>query len=364
MRILILSDINSAHTRKWVTSLASKGIETGVFSFSPAKADWDTGHENISVFTGKPWLFSKSLFGKFSYLAMLPGLKKVIREFRPDILHAHYASSYGFLGRLTGFHPYFISCWGSDVMEFPGKGIIRREVLTSTLSSADRIFATSRTLVNHIHRFSSKNVDVVPFGVDTEEFKPIVCKKIFEEGSLVVGTIKSLEKVYCIDVLIEAFCLLRKENLPVKLLIAGDGSRKEELLSLVKKNKIENDVLFTGRISYKDVPYYHNLIDIFVNISERESFGVSVIEAMSCAKAVVASRTGGLTEIVSEGEDGLLVSPHSVSETADAIRKLVLDEQLRRRLGENARRKIQKEFNWKILSENIIHYYGESPAKK
>ena len=91
MKLFILSSAENIHTIRWVNSLA----------------------EN-------------TLFHKVSYLCTMDVLKEKIDRFAPDILHAHYASSYGLLGALTDFHPYVISAWGSDVYDFPRKNILKK----------------------------------------------------------------------------------------------------------------------------------------------------------------------------------------------------------------------------------------------
>ena len=122
MRIFILSEIISIHTRRWVTSLCQRGHT--VFLFGLLKSDvapYD-GIPNLTIYSCNYSLEELSrrqqwINGKVQYLGGLAAAKRKIKEFRPDILHAHYASSYGFIGALTGFHPYIVSVWGSDVYD-------------------------------------------------------------------------------------------------------------------------------------------------------------------------------------------------------------------------------------------------------
>ena len=138
-RILFLADVNSAHTRKWAVSLAEKGFTIGIFSLGEPESDWYKG-KNISVFSAEigKRKFSSVSFSKISYLKSVPYVKKIIRKFKPDILHAHYATSYGIIGVCTGFHPYIISAWGSDVMDFPNKSFLHKLILKRILSKADK----------------------------------------------------------------------------------------------------------------------------------------------------------------------------------------------------------------------------------
>lgn len=357
-RILFLADVNSAHTRKWAVSLAEKGFTIGIFSLGEPESDWYKG-KNISVFSAEigKRKFSSVSFSKISYLKSVPYVKKIIRKFKPDILHAHYATSYGIIGVCTGFHPYIISAWGSDVMDFPNKSFLHKLILKRILFKADKLFATSKTIEKCIHRVIKKNVVITPFGIDTEIFKPMKVPSVFRDGEFVIGTIKSLEKVYCIDILLKTFAQIKKDNSNIKLMIVGEGNQKKELESLVKKLKIEKDVLFTGKIDHADVARYHNTIDIFVNIPERESFGVSVLEAMGCGKPVIVTDTGGLGEIVKDDSVGFKVPVRDAHSLSEKLNLLLANSELRKTIGRNAQEHVLQNYNWKKNLEQIITEY-------
>ena len=129
MRILLLGDINSPHINKWANSLNDSGVEVGVFSISPL-AEMLSYNLSVEILDNRLRSSSsfsfKSAFSKIKYLKLLPTLKKAIKQFNPDILHAHYASSYGLLRSLSGFHPYCVSVWGSDVYDFPNTSPIAK----------------------------------------------------------------------------------------------------------------------------------------------------------------------------------------------------------------------------------------------
>lgn len=361
-RILFLADINSTHTRKWVESLAEKGFDIGIFSLSSPQTDWFGKYDKIKILSDNnvtAEIFHELSFKKSVYLKLFPSLKKVIREFRPDILHAHYATSYGLLGRLSGFHPFIISCWGSDVMDFPKKSFLHKFILKKILSKADYIFATSPTIERHINKIINKTIVITPFGVDIEVFKPSKVKSVFSENELVIGSIKQLEKIYCIDILIKSFnnIVIKYPKLPLKLFIVGCGSEENNLKSLVNELKLKDKVIFTGWVDNRLIADYHNMIDIFVNISERESFGVSVIEASACEKAIIATNIDAFSEIIIDNETGILVEPKNLNETFQAIEKLILDDNFRKKIGINARKHIADFFDWEKNLNEIIEIY-------
>ena len=360
-RILFLADVNSTHTRKWAISLAEKGFIIGIYSLGKSEKDWFT-EKNISVFCAGTanTKFSATTFSKISYLKVIPQLKKIIIKFQPDILHAHYATSYGLIGAITNFHPFIISAWGSDVMSFPNKSFLYKYILKNILSKADEILATSPTIEKHIKLVINRNVVITPFGVDTEVFKPTIVKSLFNENDIVIGTIKSLEKVYCIDILIEAFAKIKNVYKNSKLLIVGEGTLRKELEIIAKTNNCtEKEIYFAGKIDHTEIPFYHNMIDIFVNISEYESFGVSVLEAMACGKAVIVTDTGGLGEIVEDDSVGLKIPIRNVDALYSKLKFLINNKTICENMGNRARKLIEEKYEWEKSVETMISVYNK-----
>lgn len=236
MKTLILADVNSVHTRKWVIALASNGITISLFSLTKPNKNYFIGMHNIQVClfeqqakSGHPEQAYKQHFFKIIKL-----LNRVIKEFKPDIVHAHYASSYGLLGALLVRKPFVISVWGSDVYEFPKRSVFHQILFRFNLMRAQAITSTSHTMAKEVRRYTSKRVDVIPFGVEQIFFELQEKKR---EQNFIIGTIKSLEKKYGIDTLLKAFALIKNKIIQpnLKLRIIGEGSQLEELKMLTKE---------------------------------------------------------------------------------------------------------------------------------
>lgn len=361
MKVILLSNPNSAHTIKWATSLAGRGIDLAILGIGQLRVNDYQGHERIDI--AMKDLESEDQreggLSKAIYLKMLPLLNRSIREFRPDILHAHYASSYGFLGALSRFHPFAVSVWGSDIFSFPRKSPFHSALIKYTLSQADKVLSTSQVMATETKRYTSKELTVIPFGVDLEVFKPRSVSSPFGENDIVVGTVKALEQVYGIEYLMRAFALVRNKHktLPLRLLIVGGGSLEKRLHLLAQELGIRDVAVFTGQVSYSSVPQYHNMLTIFVCVSESESFGVSVVEASACEKPVVVSDVGGLSEVVEHGVTGFVVPPRDVERTAAAIEELVLNKVLRKDMGRAGRKRVQELYDWRKSVDRVIEIY-------
>jgi glycosyltransferase involved in cell wall biosynthesis len=361
-KILILGDANSAHILKWATGLASAGYSVKVFSLT----HHDSGILQKSGVEVHYASFSAKK--KLLYPFAVSDLWKLIREFKPDIVHAHYASSYGFLGALAGFHPYVLSVWGSDVFDFPKISPLHKWILKFNLKKADRICSTSWIMKEETKKYTGKDISVIPFGIDLNVFKPFYAHHVFKENSIVIGTVKAMEKKYGVEYLIDAFALLnqRTKGYPLKLLIVGKGSLTAKLKAKVKDLGIERETVFTGYIPPAEVPFYQNMltIPVFPSIDNSESFGVSVVEAMACEKPVVVTNVGGLPEVVEDGVSGLVVPPANAEKLADAIEKLVTDERLRNSLGKQGRQRVEKLYNWENNLASMIAVYEDLLAGK
>ena len=361
MRILLLSSPGSVHTVKWANSLVERGAEVAIFGLSSYDPNLYNKKVKIKGIVISDILGHKGFgsISKLKYLKVLPGVKKFIREFKPDILHAHLISSYGLIGVLSGFHPLILSVWGGDVFLFPRKSVIHKSLIKYLLYKADKILSTSYYMAKETQKYTTKFIEVTPFGVDLDIFHPFESQSLFDKKSLVIGTIKGLEVYYGIEYLLEAFKIVRDRNpfLSLKLLIVGGGSQEQKYKEMARTLKIDNDTLFTGYISYAEVPDYHNKINIFVAISVFETFGVAVVEAQASGKPVVVSNTGGLPEVVNKDVTGFIVPPADPVKAAESIEKLVLSENLRKQMGNEGRNFVGINYDWNKNVDQIIKIY-------
>ncbi|MGE5810037.1 MAG: glycosyltransferase [Ignavibacteria bacterium] len=368
MKILLLSDSNSPHTFKWASALAERGIEILLYSLPENLVDSYKKFKNIRIESAgvkeSKQFKNEANLSKITYLLSLLKIKKLIKEFKPDILHAHYATSYGLLGALSRFHPFVISVWGTDIISFPNASFLHKKLLQLNFKKADKILATSRYLAKETNKFTSKKIEITPFGVNTVQFAPASVKTPFNipaEGQIIIGCIKRLEDTYGIDYLIKAFKIVKDKNFDkkLKLLLVGEGSKLNFYKNLADELSVEADVFFAGKIPYEKIADYHNMMDIAVYISLYESFGVAVLEASACEKPVIVSNAGGLPEVVENNRTGLIIEPKNIEQTADAIDKLVNDPELRCKMGEEGRKLVREKYEWSNCLDKLIKIYEE-----
>jgi len=360
MRILLLSDINSAHTQKWTKGLLSRGFEIGVFSFTAPRKDLIL-NENIEVLNPVGLTSSSGLLNKITYLKFRRRLMKSIIDFKPDILHAHYASSYGLLGALTGFHPYVVSVWGSDVYEFPLKSPIHKKLIKYTLSKVDALCSTSFCMKDELRKYTSNPINVIPFGVDQKFFKSKAREELYSE--FVIGFVKALEPGYGHEILLRAFAGLKPSyfNKPIKLCLVGDGSYRQEVERLADELGIQDRLAMLGNIPNAKIPDILSSFDLFASLTTvNESFGVSLVEAMACNVPIVATDTPGFLEILGDETCGKIVPRNNVEAARQAIENLILDDRKRKELCANAFKRFMENYTWDESLDRMISVYNSA----
>lgn len=342
MKICYLADINSAHTHKWLNYFIKKGYDIHVISLGKGEYEGVKVH---SLDIQDNVMKNTSDKSKLGYLKKIKRVKELVNDIKPDILHAHYASSYGLLGALTNYHPYIISVWGSDVYDFPIKSPIHKYIIKRNLKKSDYILSTSNVMKVETEKYTNKKIEVTPFGVDINKFVP---NKV-EKDEIVIGTIKTLEEKYGIQYLVKAFKEIkdRNEGLNLKLRIGGRGSQEEYLKGLCKELGIENYVTFLGFVTPQDViKEFQNFdIAVFPSTLDSESFGVAIVEAEACGTPVVVSNVGGLMESSKPNVTSLVAQKGSVKDLTEKIDTLVKDKKLRITMGKAARKFVEDNYS-------------------
>jgi len=253
------------------------------------------------------------------------------------------------MGAAAGFHPFIISTWGSDIFAFPRRSRVFAALLGKILSRADAVTATSRMLTEETARYMGKTgiVETIPFGVDIERFTPR--RRQNSKKPVTIGIVKTLEKKYGIELLIRAFAQIHARHPEASLMIVGDGGEYKPLKALSQNLGLSAKIRFCGFVENPDVPDLLNRMDIFAvpSVSPSETFGVAAVEASACGLPVVASRIGGLPEVVCDGKTGLLIPSGDVDALARALEQLIMDPDLRKRLGDAGRGFVVEKYPWK-----------------
>ncbi|EHQ92002.1 glycosyltransferase [Desulfosporosinus youngiae] len=334
-KLCFLANAASTHTEKWAIALTERGWDLEILSFLPAELPKVKVH-----------LIPHLIGDKVDVLLRRKWVREKVAGINPDLIHAHYATSFGLLGVLTHRHPLVISAWGSDIFSFPRTSFLHRNLLKWILSQADILCSSSEIMAQEMRRYirPERGIEIIPFGVDTTRFSPPRGESI--QYPVVFGVAKGLHSVYGLDLLLESFAQVHRRFPQTVLRIAGEGPERPALENLAETLGISEVIEWLGQIPNADVADFYQSVDIVVIPSRQESFGVTAVEGSACARPVIASRVGGLTEVIAEGETGLLFSSENSSELAEHMERLLKDPALRDRLGRQGRQKVLKHYDW------------------
>ena len=356
MKIVIIGENNSVHIQKWIIAIAgSKDVELHVISFDRGvKFDGVTYH-SLSKMTGT----------KIDYILNVFRVKGFLKKIKPDLLHAHYATSYGFLASFTNFHPLIITGWGADIFDSPKNPLMKR-LLVDSFKKADAISVLSEITRVEIKKLTNKFVHLIPFGVDINKFYP---QQLKPENLITIGTIRTLSEKYGVEYLIRTFAVVCKKHQNIQLEIIGDGELRSFLENLTVELGVEKKVIFHGYInqnsSFEQYIKILRNFDVFaiLSILDSETFGVAAVEASACGIPVVATSVGGLPEVIDSEKTGIIVPPKNVQKTATALDRLISDKNLRIEMGKNGRRKVEKDYYWSVNIEQMINLYSQTIEK-
>ena len=172
-----------------------------------------------------------------------------------------------------------------------------------------------------------------------------------------IGTVGRLTPVKGIPYLLDAARILLREGANVKVLIVGEGSIRQDLLRQTRDLGVSDNVVFLGHREDTDVLL--QALDIFVLPSLSEGIPMALLEAMAASRPIVASRVGGIPEIIEDGVEGYLVEPMDVNTLAERCRRLIESPDVARKMGEQGRKRVESEFSATAMADRVVSVYKE-----
>src|SRR6266480_554774 len=297
MRICFLASAASVHTRRWAQHFASRGYQVSVVSFQRGEID------GVSVFQ----LSSRSAQSRLGMHLNLNKVRRLVQEIDPDILHAHYVTSYGLAGALTGRRPLIVTAWGSDVLVMPEESWIYRQMVRFVLNRADLITSMAEHMTRHLieRRYAvAEKIITLPFGVDTDVFNPTQRSRRHSTDSPLVVSTRRLDHGLDVYLFIQAIPEVLKHYPNAQFVVTGDGTLRAQLEHLAADLGIKQDVEFRGDISHSEMTRLLGHADVFVSTSRSDGNNISLNEAMACGAFPVATDIPANRVWIENGKNG------------------------------------------------------------
>lgn len=286
-------------------------------------------------------------------LAAIRTLTRILKRGRIQILHMHSS------------HACSLGGWAARLARVPVR-IISRRVDFSVRSNplrkmkyewgVDRIVAISEGVRKVLVQdgLDPEKIEVIRSGIEPSRFDPnyppTEARREFAipDNAPVVGCVAHFADHKGHRYLIEAAARVVRSEPAVRFLLVGDGELKSDIERQINSLNMDRSVILTGFRS--DIPRILAAMDIVTLASHKEGLGTSLLDAMAMARPVVATRVGGIPEMIQDGLNGILVSPKDPERLAEALIRLIRDEPARRRMGEAGRARVQSEFSAEAMA--------------
>ncbi|PYR55603.1 MAG: N-acetyl-alpha-D-glucosaminyl L-malate synthase BshA [Acidobacteria bacterium] len=344
-------------------ALASRGHRVHLLSSDPP---FRLGHYQPGLSFHRVETPSYPLFREPQYLLSLANkIVQVAREERLDIVHAHYAvphAAAAYLARQilgttdrSAVPRVIATLHGTDITVV-GNDRSYSETIAFCIQQADGVTAVSESLKADTYRELgvTRDIRVVPNFLDCAAYRRLDASalraRLAPAGEKLVIHVSNFRPVKRLAAVIDVFARIRR-RLPARLLMVGDGPELGEATRLAQTRGVAADVEFLGE--QEQVLPLLSAADVFLLPSAQESFGLAALEAMACDVPVVASRVGGLPELIEHGVSGFLHPPDDLDGMADSALRLLTDETLHARTAEAARRTAHERF----CDVNIVPMY-------
>ena len=295
-------------------------------------------------------------------------IAEVIDEYDLDILHMHYAVPHavcGILGRqmakkkdvkiMTTLH-------GTDITVL-GYDHTLRNGIKFGIEQSDLVTSVSNALAQQTYDIVQPDKDIVTiynFVRETEfETKHDNSLKSYyniQPEEKVLIHVSDFRKVKRIDTIIDTFAKVRAEQ-PAKLLLLGDGPELMDMKAKAHEMNLQDDILFLGKQDW--VSEFYQMADLVLLLSEKESFGLTLLEAMKTGVVPIGSNAGGIKEVIKHGETGYIVDVGDSDAASRYALKLLNNPELYQRLQHNMLSDIEQRFGSELITDQYEHYYQQ-----
>ena len=286
-------------------------------------------------------------------------LKRVIKEIKPDLIHAGPIQTCAFIAVLTGFRPILTMSWGFDLMDDVHKSWWMERITRYVLKRSE--YFTSDAMVTRdkavFYGMDPDRTVVFPWGVDLQHFKSSSAQPEAKQ-TFTVFCNRSWETRYGVDVLAKAFVKVAQARPEIDLILLNGGSQGSEIRQILLNGDVLDRVTFGGQISQTDLPRWYHMADLYISPSHVDGSSVSLMEALACGLPCLVSDIPANKEWVKEGENGWLFSDGKADSLAEKILTAMAQREKLPEIGRNSRRIAEERADWQKNSAKLLDAYS------
>lgn len=340
-----MGDARQVHLRRWATYFLDAGYDVLTVSLEPGD--------------GFPGPFCRiRVWDRLPDAARYPlaalRVMRIIDEFAPDVVSAHFVPNYGMIAALVCPKPWVMSTWGSDVMTDPDKSPFHRWRTRFVLRRAAFVTSDARVLTERILTFgvAEERIREFPYGVDTALFRAVPPPA--GPGPRIVSN-RKLEALYSVGTALDAMAAVREALPDATLTVAGDGGERRALERRAAASPAAEAISFAGPVAHDRMPALLANHHIYLSTALSDTTSVSLLEAMACGLFPIVTDIPANREWITDGENGRLVPPGEALRLGVAI----VDSWRNAELRAGARR-----INLRIIEERARWDNSMQPARQ
>lgn len=348
MKILYVSDAQSIHTRRWAESFRDSGADVHVASFREGNIPGVTTH-----------LLPTYGLGRLGYFIALLSLRRLYVHLRPDVVHAQYITSYGFLSAFAGLHPLVLTAWGTDVLISPKESRLMRWLASYAVKHADAVTTVAKHMNPSVAALgiAESAVSAVPLGVDLQRFvSPSAGRG--ESDTLHLICTRNFAPIYDIGTLIKALQRTAQRGLRLQVDLIGSGPLRSELEAQVMRSGLSSWVTFHGHVDHDRLAQLLAQADLFVSPALSDGNNVSLNEAMACASFPIGTDIPANAQWIEDGVNGLLYPPGDATALAECILRAAGDAAWRHAAGKLNRDIVEQRADWRVCVARMKEIYA------
>jgi glycosyltransferase involved in cell wall biosynthesis len=310
-----------------------------------------------------------------------------------DLLQGYFLPQAGFVTTYAGKYlnlPSVVSIRGNDI-ERAAFDPSRFSHVMYALQNANAVTTNASELARKAQAFADREIFLIPNGVDTEQFKPMERNEALAEalglysrvvlseakdlgdnqrgssvaknalpqsGTTILGFVGELRKKKGLLAVLNGYAQVNKRR-PTTLLIVGEvrAGEDRQVFDEFRSTHPDSRIVVTGYVAHADLPAYYTLMDVFVHPSLRDGMPNAALEAMACGKTIIATAVGGLTDVVEDGVNGILIKPNETGSLGAVIAEALNQPEKRDQLGRSAREAVLHQFTLeRELQANLAIY--------
>lgn len=286
-------------------------------------------------------------------------LKRVIRELKPDLVHAGPIQTCAFLAALTGFRPILTMSWGFDLMQDVHRNrwwewVTRYTLKHSTFFTSDANVTRDKAVA---YGMNPDRTVVFPWGVNLDNFMPTTDHRSLITDHFTLFCNRSWEPRYGVDVLAKAYVKVAASRPEVGLILLGGGSQGAALRQILQDGGVLERVYFGGQVSQNDLPDWYHMADLYLSPSHVDGSSVSLMEALACGLPALVSDIPANREWVTDGENGRLFRDGDVNDLAAKIIWAIENRKSLDKIGAQARATAEARADWRKNAAILLQTY-------